>query len=197
MKIGPLLMLPVLFLSQKIDFQDANTVMLVQIIYAVVQVVVLMVYGYVYFQIKNKNDQTTINVPSTGPFRSSNPTTTISTVKDYDEKALGKLVLQLGFGIAIAIFLSTKWHIMPPLVLQCLLTPMNMFNSPLFKLFVLKEPPSLHPRPFAEENQLTSFFSQAPNQTITTPATNTTSEDTDDPTIQEPSKKSRKSKKVD
>jgi len=158
-----LYVLPVVFLVQKIDFTEPNNVLIAQTVFGVVQGLVLIICTYIYLQINNRNDQARVTVlPAATPFGGATGEAQRTIVRDYDISQLRKFVQQVVIGMCIAVFLFVKWNIVPPLAIQCVLNPMNLFGNPLFKLFVLGANPANHPRPFPEENPLGGLFPQQP-----------------------------------
>jgi len=189
MKLGSLAVLPVLFIVQKIDFTNPEYLLLLQVIFSVVQGSILLLCAYIYNQINTKNDRTIITVPpSSSPFggASTEPAKQTS-IRDYDISQLRKVAQQIGIGIGIAILLYFKWSIIPPMAIQCVLNPMNVFNSPLFKIYILGSP---QPRPFPDDNPLAGLMQQPAQTQAPPPAAIDTNE------VQEGEKK-KKSKKKD
>lgn len=154
-----LYVLPVLFMVQKIDFTDPNNVLTAQLIFGVAQGIVLLVCAYIFLQIRNRNDQTRITVlPTPAPFGGATGAPQQLTIREYDISQLRKFVQQIILGMGIAVFLFIQWNIVPPMAIQCVLNPVNLFGNPLFKLFVLGASPAKYPRPFPEENPLGGLF---------------------------------------
>jgi len=164
MKSSMLYVLPVVFLVQKIDFTEPTNVLIAQTVFGVVQGLVLLICAYIYLKIKTRNDQARVTVPPAAtPFGGATTgEAQHTTVRDYDISQLRKFAQQVVIGICIAIFLFVKWNIVPPMAIQCVLNPMNLFGNPLFKLHVLGASPASHPRPFPEENPLGGLFPQQP-----------------------------------
>ena len=55
--------------------------------------------------------------------------------KDYDESELRKYVFQTFLSLAVIGFLHYKWELMPPLVVQCFMNPMNLYNVYIYFIF--------------------------------------------------------------
>jgi len=168
MKTSMLFVLPVLFLVQKVDFTDPANVFKAQLLFGVVQSLVLLLCAHIFLQIKKSNNQTRITVPPTPSPFSAAPSGAPQqmTIREYDTLQLRKFAQQIVIGICIAVFLFAKWDIVPPLAIQCVLNPVNLYGSPLFKLFVLGAPQASHPRPFPEENPLAGLMPAAPAEPV-------------------------------
>jgi len=159
--------LPVVFLVQKIDFTEPINVLIAKTVFGAVQGLVLLICAYIYLQIKNRNDQARVIVPPAAtPFGGAPTGEARTTVRDYDISQLRKFAQQVVIGMGVAIFLFVKWNIVPPLAIQCVLNPMNLFGNPLFKLYLLGASPASHPRPFPEENPLGGLFPQQPTAPV-------------------------------
>jgi len=187
-----LFVLPVLFLVQKIDFADPDKVFYAQLGFGVVQGLVLLISGYLYLQINKRNDQTQITVTATpSPFGAAAEPQR-QTIRDYDIAQLRKFVQQVVIGMGIAVFLFVKWAIVPPMAIQCVLNPVNLFGNSLFKLFVLGESADKHPRPFPEENPLAGLLPTPAAPAAATPAVTPAEEPTPAVEDKKPSKEAKK-----
>jgi len=187
-----LFVLPVLFLVQKIDFTDPDNILKAQVIFGTVQSIVLLVLGYIFLQIRNSNNQTQISVPQpSSPFGAPTSGPQQMTIRDYDISQLRKFGQQILIGIVVAVVLFFKWDIVPPLAIQCVLNPMNLFGNPLFKLFVLNANPASHPRPFPEDNPLAGLMPTPPAVENDTDNTNEADADTSTKNSKKDSKKEK------
>jgi len=153
-----LIMLPLVFLIQKIDFTVPRNVLIVQSSFAVIQTLLLIGSTYIFTRIRARNNTTSINVVVSKPGEEARTET--QTVKDHDIAALKKFVTQLIIGTAITAFLYFKWAIVPPLLMQSVINPMNFYKTQLFKIFILGGSENDYPRPWKEENPIAGLFGQ-------------------------------------
>jgi len=80
------------------------------------------------------------------------------TIQEYDCAQALKAVNQAGFALCITTGIHYKWGNPTPLLFQCLMTPMGLYDDPIFKLHVLghaaegklARPFKAPPSPFAE-----------------------------------------------
>jgi hypothetical protein len=80
------------------------------------------------------------------------------TVQEYDCAQVVKAVGQAGFALCLTTGIHYKWGNPTPLLFQCLMTPMGLYDDPLFKIHVLghaaegklERPFKAAPSPFAE-----------------------------------------------
>ena len=75
-------MLPLLFMVQKVDFTQARNVLMVQCAFTVVQTSILVACAYIYQQINKANNTRVIEVPVQAMGEAAR--TERQTVKDYD-----------------------------------------------------------------------------------------------------------------
>jgi len=77
--------------------------------------------------------------------------------KDYDLEEYGKLKTQQMMGAVILGVVYYNWRSLMPLVLQALMTPLNLYESPLFQMYLLGKTVK---RPFPKPNPF--GFPEAP-----------------------------------
>eukprot|EP01112_Ceratiomyxa_fruticulosa_P000761 TRINITY_DN1068_c0_g2_i1.p1 TRINITY_DN1068_c0_g2~~TRINITY_DN1068_c0_g2_i1.p1 ORF type:complete len:201 (-),score=52.43 TRINITY_DN1068_c0_g2_i1:20-622(-) len=189
------IMLPMIFIIQKIDFTVPRNVLIVQSAFAIIQTLLLLASTYIYTRINARNDTSTINVVVSKPGEETRTET--QTVRDHDMAALKKFVTQLIMGTAITAFLYFKWAIVPPLLMQSVINPMNFYKTQLFKIFILGENEANHPRPWKEDNPMAGLFGQqqeepAQNNTNGTNTIENETEPSDKPSAPKPKKNKAK-----
>jgi len=150
------IMLPMLFLIQKIDFTVPNNVLIVQSAFVIIQTILLVACTYIYNKINTRNNRTVLNVAVPKP--GEEPRTESQTVRDHDMAQLKKFGTQLLLGTTITAFLYYKWAIVPPLLMQSVLNPMNFYKTQLFKIYILGQDESEFPRPWKEESPLAGLM---------------------------------------
>jgi len=80
-------------------------------------------------------------------------------VREYDIAQFKKYASQVLFGAAMVTFIHVNWGIIQPLVIQTVMTPMQLYKLPLFQIFIMGETGEITKRPFKEDNPLASLFS--------------------------------------
>jgi len=173
-----LVMMPMFYLMNQIDWTVENNVLMARIGYGVVQVLSLVVYGYIYSIITAKKETKKIKVPKapTG-FGATSTETEEMTICEYDFSQVKKALTQVLIGIAIVSFLHVKWNMVQPLFLQCFMTPMQIYKNPLVKLFILGEKID---RPFKEESPFAGLLPKPEETADTNSQVTSTSDDSDD-----------------
>ena len=90
------------------------------------------------------------------------------TAKEHDEEKWKEQRQQLLMGAVILCGIYYKWAYIMPLVLQCIMTPVTMLESPLFQIYMLgKEVP----RPFPKPSPFGDLFPSAPEEPAPEPET--------------------------
>ncbi|KAL6075452.1 hypothetical protein QOT17_003487 [Balamuthia mandrillaris] len=152
-----LMILPAIFVMQKIDFEDPTNVFYLRAGFIATQVAQLLVATLLYFLITSRKQQDKVTVPPAAlPWGAPTPDTPAEpkemTVEQYDLSELRKFVQQVLIVSAICGFIHYKWALCPPLFIQAVLAPMAVYNLPLFQLYLLGAvPEGPLQRPFAPE----------------------------------------------
>jgi len=160
-----MLVLPLMYVMNQIDFTNETNLLAVRVGYGIAQVLAALAWLYIYTQVTSKNDTRKIRVPASPQgFGAQSSETTEQTICEYDLSQVKKGFSQIGMGILIISFIHYKWQIVQPLFLQCVMTPMQLYKNPLFKIFVLGQKGDIEKRPFKEENPLSQFMPQENDQ---------------------------------
>jgi hypothetical protein len=86
---------------------------------------------------------------------------TEQTVKEHDEEKWKEQRQQLLMGALILSGIYYKWAYIMPLVLQCIMTPVTMVESPLFQIYMLGKE---IPRPFPKPSPFGDMFPTMPQE---------------------------------
>jgi len=129
-----------IFLIQKLDMKDPSTIFYIYLGYAIVQLVTFSVLIYIYVSIylapKQKEK---IEVKEAAGWGASKKTVTLMTRNEYDLAELIKFVKSTLIMMAITIFISYKWEIMPPLLMQALMGLGSLYSQPLIKSYIFNQ----------------------------------------------------------
>eukprot|EP00755_Sulcionema_specki_P006737 Sspe_Gene.36261::Locus_17547_Transcript_1_1_Confidence_1.000_Length_2874::g.36261::m.36261 len=138
------------FLLKAIDFEDPDNLATLRLTYGTVQTVCLLSLVWIYLQVTRKNDTTQVKVYEAQSFGQidDTPFQVIRTVAEYHEEQLKSLALKLIMGAVICLGIHYKWGIVPPLFMQCIVNPLQLWASPLFRIHVLGHPDSKYPVPW-------------------------------------------------
>eukprot|EP01087_Luapelamoeba_hula_P006001 TRINITY_DN1613_c0_g1_i1.p1 TRINITY_DN1613_c0_g1~~TRINITY_DN1613_c0_g1_i1.p1 ORF type:complete len:235 (+),score=68.23 TRINITY_DN1613_c0_g1_i1:46-750(+) len=195
------IVLPAILLANQLDFTNDTTVLGLRVAFGVAQGIQLLIAAYLYYVITSKNQQGRVRVPPAavpswaGGDETPAPPTEV-TVCEYDLSELKKFATQVIMGLAIVSFIHYKWAVMPPLVVQAVLAPFNIWGLQLFQIHVLGKTEANDPklkRPFpAEQGGLGSLFGMGGGDNNAAAADDTPAdEDSQETTANTPSKKAK------
>jgi len=194
------IMLPLLYFMNQADWTDKNNILLVQVGYAVVQVLTLLVWIYIYYEVNSKKNNTKIKIPTKPSFSNPAESTELeeTTIKEYDFSQIKKALTQFLIGVLIVVGIHIKWDMIQPLFMQCAMTPLSVYKNPLFKIFVLGEKGTIEQRPFKEDNPFSSLIPTEPTTAEPTTAEPTTADaEPNTETIEEENQKKEENQKED
>jgi len=148
-----MVMLPALLVMGQVDWTNPTYLLILRVAFGTIQALLLLVAGVMFLKIRSKNQQTKVVVPppaapSWAPAPSEPQTPTDMTTAEYDLQQLRKMCTEVLFSLAICSFIHYKWEIAPPLFMQSILAPFNLYKNPLFQIHILGQPEPK--RPFAE-----------------------------------------------
>mmetsp|Transcript_54559 Transcript_54559/g.118053 ORF Transcript_54559/g.118053 Transcript_54559/m.118053 type:complete len:181 (-) Transcript_54559:120-662(-) len=96
-----------------------------------------------------------VHVPALEQFGHEVKPAAVMTVPEYDVSKWREQVQQLVVGATVCFGIHCKWGFVTPIVMQIVMTPMNMLDSPLAKVYLYRKTakgellrPWAHPNPF-------------------------------------------------
>ncbi|KAL3657863.1 hypothetical protein V7S43_017241 [Phytophthora oleae] len=134
------IMLPMMFLMGKIDFENETTLMAARTAFLVCQVTALLVGLYLKQLIERKHDTRKIFVPGVkSPFDQS-PNYADLTETTYEAHELAKaneFIKQTLIGAGISSFIHFKMGVNHVVMIQSVMMPMNLWDNPLVQAYIL------------------------------------------------------------
>ncbi|KAG6959939.1 hypothetical protein JG688_00009854 [Phytophthora aleatoria] len=134
------IMLPMIFLMGKIDFENETTLMAARTAFLVCQVTALLVGLYLKQLIERKHDTRKIFVPGVkSPFDQS-PNYADLTETTYEAHELAKaneFIKQTLIGAGISSFIHFKMGVNHVVMIQSVMMPMNLWDNPLVQAYIL------------------------------------------------------------
>merc|ERR1719326_1038392 len=122
----------------------------VEVVFVIVQIVCIALLFVVYDKISKVTDGgKKIKIPEVKQFGAVVSPAAEQTPKEYDMAKWKEQMKQAAMGAVILGGVYYKWGYLMPLVLQVLMTPCQLYESPLFQLHVMNKPVS---RPFPTPN---------------------------------------------
>lgn len=136
------LMLVMMQVSKRIDLENPDILFYVRVAYISCQVIALLVYLYVRYQINAKNDLTTLKyVEPANPFGGeAEPKAVVTTVKEYDLKQIDSAIKSIFTGVAMMGFMHIYMKYTNPLLMQSISSVKSAFESNIVKLHLFGTP---------------------------------------------------------
>jgi len=149
-KISQIIPMVAMLGLQKIDLEKLGYVRHIEVLFVIVQLACLLLLYQMYRKIQTIPDGgVMLQIPEVKQFGQVVTPPSKCTAKEYD---MGKLQEQLKQSVVLVMVLGGtyyKWGSLMPLVLQILMTPTQLYESPLCQLHVLGKDVT---RPFAQSN---------------------------------------------
>mmetsp|Transcript_114341 Transcript_114341/g.330323 ORF Transcript_114341/g.330323 Transcript_114341/m.330323 type:complete len:205 (-) Transcript_114341:114-728(-) len=122
----------------KIDLDEMGYRPFAEIFFGVVQILCCGVMGLIYKKIDAMSDDgTKINIPEVKQMGQVVSPATKQTPKEYDMAKIKDQIKQAVMGAVIVCGIYYKWRYLMPLVLQVVMTPLQLYESPLFQVHLL------------------------------------------------------------
>ncbi|EGG20235.1 hypothetical protein DFA_07356 [Cavenderia fasciculata] len=149
-----------LFIMQKVDFTNPTNIQIALVAFGLIQTLCAVCYFIIFQKVSKKAAGPQIEITTPASFGSQEKVEKM-TAKEYDMSQVKKAATQLIMGAGIPLFLFYKFGIAPPLAMNCVFGPQNLYKNKLFKLYILGEDETKYPRPWTEENPFASLLGGA------------------------------------
>jgi len=149
MKMSQIAPMVVMLGLQKIDIEELGYIHHVEVMFFIVQVLCLGAQYWVYTKIQAGEDGKKMKIPEVKTMGQVVTPATEQTAKDYDLGKWKEAMKQAVMSGVITSGIYFKWKYVMPLVLQVLMTPLQLYESPLFECHVMGKKVT---RPFATPN---------------------------------------------
>jgi len=150
MKASQVLPMIVMLGLQKFDLEKLGYKRHVEAAFVVAQIVCLCLIFFVYKKIEDaKEGSVKLKIPEVKQFGQVVAPSKECTPKEYDMTKLQEQAKQALMSFCILGGVYYKWGYLLPLVLQIFMTPMQLYESPLFQIHILGKTVT---RPFATPN---------------------------------------------
>lgn len=151
MKMSQILPMLCMFALQKFDLEALGYVHHVEVSYVVIQVLCGGALYFIYMKIQEQPDGGgKIKIPAVTSMGKEITPACEQTPKEYDMSKFKEDLKKAVIGPVILGFIYYKWRSLLPLVMQALMAPMQMYESPLFQIYLLGKTGIT--RPFPAEN---------------------------------------------
>jgi len=149
MKMSQIAPMVVMLGLQKINIEELGYIHHVEAMFVVVQVLCIAAQYWVYTKIQTAPEGKKLKIPEVKTMGQVVTPATEQSAKDYDMGKWKEAMKQAVMSGVITSGIYYKWQYVMPLVLQVLMTPLQLYESPLFECHVLGKDVT---RPFATPN---------------------------------------------
>ncbi|EPY31403.1 hypothetical protein STCU_03473 [Strigomonas culicis] len=131
-----LLFFTILILSWSLDSTDPDVQRIIYYCFYVTHFVLLVAVLYVFMRIWQVGSVAVVKFKD--PYTDEEQT---KTAWEYDVMKLRELLMtKIGMAAGVGLFAAGRFHIVFPLLMQCLYNPRMLYDSELFKIYVLGQP---------------------------------------------------------
>lgn len=134
-----MVMLPLMFLMGKVDFENDMILNTARAAFLLAQVTSLLLGLYIKKQIEAKNDQRKIFVPAVKSPFDQTPNydeVTETTYADHELVKVNEFIKQTCIGAGISSFIHFKMGVNHVVLIQAIMTPMNLYDNQLVQAYV-------------------------------------------------------------
>ena len=157
---------PIVLMGSKrlgIDWNDEDTKMKIRMAFTISVTVCYLLIFYMYKQVKRKEkklSEDTVEVTAKDPYNNGEEKKETLTYYEHDLREVKKAGTSQAFGFLMTSVLHFYFKLNPPIVLQTIMLPLNMMETPAFQVHVLEKDGSANKklqRPWMPEEKPNPF----------------------------------------
>jgi len=157
---------PIVLMGSKrlgIDWNDEDTKLKIRMAFTISVTVCYLVIFYMYKQVKRKEkklSEDTVEVTAKDPYNNGEEKKETLTYYEHDLREVKKAGTSQAFGFLMTSVLHFYFKLTPPIVLQTIMLPLNMMETPAFQVHVLEKDGSANKklqRPWMPEEKPNPF----------------------------------------
>ena len=157
---------PIVLMGSKrlgIDWNDEDTKLKIRMAFTISVTVCYLVIFYMYKQVKRKEKklgEDTVEVTAKDPYNNGEEKKETLTYYEHDLREVKKAGTSQAFGFLMTSVLHFYFKLNPPIVLQTIMLPLNMMETPAFQVHVLEKDGSANKklqRPWMPEEKPNPF----------------------------------------
>lgn len=157
---------PIVLMGSKrlgIDWNDEDTKLKIRMAFTISVTVCYLVIFYMYKQVKRKEkklSEDTVEVTAKDPYNNGEEKKETLTYYEHDLREVKKAGTSQAFGFLMTSVLHFYFKLNPPIVLQTIMLPLNMMETPAFQVHVLEKDGSANKklqRPWMPEEKPNPF----------------------------------------
>lgn len=145
-----------------VDTNDKHNQKIILYVFAAVHTALFLCMAYLFSRIwfSSTEGEVVVTIQAFDP-KDKGKTEKIS-IKEYDSRKFRELCVQkIVIPLGIMTFLYSKWGVILPLIFQCVNNPVQLFNSELFQIHVLRKAPQFDlARPWTEPNPMPEWLTK-------------------------------------
>ncbi|KAI9913600.1 hypothetical protein PsorP6_005860 [Peronosclerospora sorghi] len=122
-----------------LDPDDSFQTNIVRGVYGLSQLLCYSVLLYLYVKAKYNTDPGVLTVKEDLGFGQTGDRDEKITVAEHDQRMVMKDIQRYLLGTLVTVLMHWKWGFFPPLVIQTITQPFNLFQSPVVKVMLLGE----------------------------------------------------------
>ncbi|CEG44022.1 RxLR-like protein [Plasmopara halstedii] len=122
-----------------LDTEDSFQTGIVRGLYGVSQFVCYCVLVYLYVKTLNNTEPGVVTVKEDLGFGQTGDRDEKITVAEHDQRAVIKELQRTALGTLMTLLMHWKWGFFPPLVIQTVTQPVNLFQAPIVKVILMGE----------------------------------------------------------
>mmetsp|Transcript_18585 Transcript_18585/g.31091 ORF Transcript_18585/g.31091 Transcript_18585/m.31091 type:complete len:228 (-) Transcript_18585:323-1006(-) len=130
-----LIMLPVLWASSKVDWTEPTADFALSTTAIVIFVICVMLIQATLRRIENKADPGRVRDPGDSQHYTKRADGTVS-IAEYDSAKVKEARTQLLMSAAIGVFLYVKWQFTQPMLVMCLMQPMQLYDNKALHIYL-------------------------------------------------------------
>ncbi|KAE8887017.1 hypothetical protein PF005_g8414 [Phytophthora fragariae] len=111
----------------------------IRALYGLSQLFCYAVMLYLYIKAKNNTESGVVTVKEDLGFGQTGERDEKITVAEHDQRMVWKELQRYALGSVVTVLIHWKWGFFPPLVIQTITQPFNLFQSPIVKVTLLGE----------------------------------------------------------
>uniref|UniRef100_A0A7S2B3M5 Uncharacterized protein n=1 Tax=Octactis speculum TaxID=3111310 RepID=A0A7S2B3M5_9STRA len=132
-----LVMIPIMMYAGKLDYKNEVILLRLRIAYFSAQAILLLCAAIMHFKIASEDSKTKIFVREKDVLNPAGGKYKETTYLAHAQAALASFAQQIVMGAAMTTFLHFKMNISQVLLMQSCMAPLTLFDSPIFKKYVL------------------------------------------------------------
>ncbi|TMW58530.1 hypothetical protein Poli38472_010089 [Pythium oligandrum] len=122
-----------------LDASNPTHLLAVRVLYALSQIACYGMLAFIYYKSMNNTEPGTVTMKEDLGFGQEGETEVKVTISEHDMRMCRKEIQRYAIGSVITVFIHYKWGFFPPLLIQAVTQPFNLYQTALVKVALLGE----------------------------------------------------------